>query len=121
MNDLKTASPAGCLAVFLMLIFLPFELIFVYLGGQTQRAATLRQQPANALGCALILSGTIWAVALWIVVVLVIGEKSTLPIANEDRKAYDTLRDNGYSDSQAKDAASSIRRLCEAAHGRGCR
>lgn len=42
-------------------------------------------------------------------------------VANSDRAAYEALRDRGYSDQQAKEAAPAIRRLCETGGGQACR
>lgn len=44
--------------------------------------------------------------------------RETLP--SEDRRAYDELKAKGYSDSGARNAASAIRRLCEAGKGTDC-
>jgi hypothetical protein len=38
-----------------------------------------------------------------------------------DQRAYDELRANGYSESEARDAAAGVRRLCEAGGGTDCR
>lgn len=37
-----------------------------------------------------------------------------------DGRAYDELRARGYSESEARDAAPSVRRLCEAGGGTDC-
>lgn len=49
-------------------------------------------------------------------------EVSASPIVSgKDQRAYDELRRQGYTDGQARDAAPSIRRLCEAGGGTDCR
>lgn len=42
-------------------------------------------------------------------------------IPSEDRAAYEALRDNGYTEQESREAAGSIRRLCEAGGGTDCR
>ncbi len=41
-------------------------------------------------------------------------------IPYEDRRAYDELRKRGYTDSEARESAPSLRRLCQAADGTDC-
>lgn len=41
-------------------------------------------------------------------------------VAPEDRNAYGELKQHGYSDKDAGDAASSVRGLCQASGGTNC-
>ena len=41
-------------------------------------------------------------------------------LPKKDRRSYDALKDKGYSDADARQAAAAIRRLCEAGKGTDC-
>jgi hypothetical protein len=48
------------------------------------------------------------------------AETHATTIAHEDERAYEELRKRGFSEQEARDAAASTRRLCEAAGGTDC-
>lgn len=75
----------------------------------------------SGLGCVM------WGIGLFVVLGVIGqcmddgGSSTSNYIPSEDRAAYDALRDNGYTEQESRDAAASIRRLCEAGGGSDCR
>lgn len=64
------------------------------------------------------------AVILLFVVLALVGQclpdRPTSTVEGLDKKAYEQLRSRGYSDNEARQAAPSVRRLCEQSGGKDC-
>lgn len=74
------------------------------------------------------MNGAVWLIGFGCIALLALAGRcsddgSVAPgdrIAAEDRKAYEALRSGGYTDREAREASSSVRRLCEAGGGSDC-
>lgn len=86
------------------------------------KAQTNAANQQRGMGCVL------WGIGIFIVLGLIgqcmnSGGRTTpsTRVPSEDRAAYNELRGRGYSEKESRDAAGSIRRLCEAGGGTDCR